>query len=504
MSEIAITIQNVSKCFKRYRHPVDRLKELLFPGKQRADEFWALRDISLEIPKGKTLGIVGANGSGKSTLLQIIVGTLAPTTGHINVQGRISALLELGSGFNPEFTGRQNIFFNGQVLGLTQRQIEDKYDDIVGFADIGDFIDQPVKTYSSGMFVRLAFAVATSVEPDILVVDEALAVGDEAFQRKCYARLEKIQERGGTILFVSHSAGTIIDLCDSAILMSKGELLLYNTPKYVIDKYHKLIYAPPEKVQSVREELRRLNQKQHHPFSPGGQYTEANFNSNNGEKNGEKKGESLRENNRGKIDENNQENNHAEITHELPGILLVHSQPFYDPNLRPAETISYFSRGAKISNPQILTRRKEPVNNLVGRENYIYTYEVEFLQEVSKVRFGMLIKTTSGSELGGASYRFPEEKLENGVVKAGTKVVVKFRFNCLLNPGVYFLNAGVSGIVKGQFTYLARCIDVGMFRVLPEEDSHATGIIDFMIKPNLSVDEVEQTLSVSPEVEIMV
>ncbi len=493
MSEVAITIQNVSKCFKRYRHPVDRLKELLFPGKQRADEFWALRDISLEIPKGKTLGIVGANGSGKSTLLQIIVGTLSPTTGHVNVQGRISALLELGSGFNPEFTGRQNIFFNGQVLGLTQRQIEDKYDDIVAFADIGDFIDQPVKTYSSGMFVRLAFAVATSVEPDILVVDEALAVGDEAFQRKCYARLEKIQDRGGTILFVSHSAGTVIDLCDSAVLMSEGELLLYNTPKYAIDKYHKLIYAPTEKIQSVREELRRLNQKQYHQNLSQDTIT-PNLTKDIGQNSSgvtQQAGEVVTE------------KTAAEIINELPTFALQ-SKPFYDPNLKPAETLSYLSRGAKISNPQILTRRKEPVNNLIGRDNYIYTYEVEFLQEASKVRFGMLVKTIKGSELGGASYRFPDEKLEDGVVKAGTKVVVKFRFNCLLNPGVYFLNAGVSGIVNGHFTYLARCIDVGMFRVLPEEDSDSTGIIDFMIKPNLTVDEVDETLSVSPEMKILV
>jgi lipopolysaccharide transport system ATP-binding protein len=493
MSEVAITIQNVSKCFKRYRHPVDRLKELLFPGKQRADEFWALRDISLDIPKGKTLGIVGANGSGKSTLLQIIVGTLAPTTGHVNVQGRISALLELGSGFNPEFTGRQNIFFNGQVLGLTQRQIEDKYDDIVAFADIGDFIDQPVKTYSSGMFVRLAFAVATSVEPDILVVDEALAVGDEAFQRKCYARLEKIQDRGGTILFVSHSAGTVIDLCDSAVLMSEGELLLYNTPKYVIDKYHKLIYAPTEKIQTVREELRRLNHKQYQQNLSQDTIT-PNLTQNIGQ------------NSSGETQQAGEvvtEKTAAEIINELPTFALQ-SKPFYDPNLKPAETLSYLSRGAKISNPQILTRRKEPVNNLIGRDNYIYTYEVEFLQEASKVRFGMLVKTIKGSELGGASYRFPEEKLEDRVVKAGTKVVVKFIFNCLLNPGVYFLNAGVSGIVNGQFTYLARCIDVGMFRVLPEEDSDATGIIDFMIKPSLSVARVDETLSVSPEIEILV
>lgn len=476
MSEVAITIQNVSKCFKRYRHPVDRLKEILFPGKIRADEFWALRDISLEIPKGKTLGIVGSNGSGKSTLLQIIVGTLVPSTGKVNVQGRISALLELGSGFNPEFTGRQNIFFNGQLLGLTQKQIEARYDDIVGFADIGDFIDQPVKTYSSGMFVRLAFAVATSVEPDILVVDEALAVGDEAFQRKCYARLEKIQERGGTILFVSHSAGTVIELCDSAILMSEGELLLYNRPKFVIDKYHKLIYAPAEKIQTVRQEIRQINQQQHRPNIIAEHYPSP------------QKYQIAQQ--------GTPVNNLSE-----PPIFTLQSKPFYDPNLKPAETISYLSRGAKISDPQILTRRKEKVNNLIGREDYIYTYEVEFLKEASKVRFGMLLKTIQGSELGGASYIFPEDKMENRVVKAGTKVVLKFKFKCLLTPGVYFLNAGVSGIVDGQFTYLARCIDVGMFRVLPEEESYATGTIDFMIKPSLKMDE---NLSVAQDMEILV
>lgn len=478
MSEVAITIQNVSKCFKRYRHPVDRLKELLFPAKRRADEFWALRDINLEIPKGKTLGIVGANGSGKSTLLQIIVGTLAPTTGQVNVQGRISALLELGSGFNPEFTGRQNIFFNGQLLGLTQKQIEARYDEIVGFADIGDFIDQPVKTYSSGMFVRLAFAVATSVEPDILVVDEALAVGDEAFQRKCYARLENIQDRGGTILFVSHSAGTVIELCDSAILMSEGELILASTPKFVIDKYHKLIYAPAEKIKTVREEIRRLNCEPSRPLIP----------------------QDYPISQPPTISADEHLDNALNEISEIPKFPLQ-SQPFYDPNLKPAETISYLSRGAKISNPQILTRRKEKVNNLIGRDDYVYSYEVEFLKDASKIRFGMLLKTIHGSELGGASYIFPEEKMENRVVKAGTKVVLKFRFKCLLNPGVYFLNAGVSGIVDGHFTYLARCIDVGMFRVLPEEESYATGTIDFMIKPSLKMSE---NLPVSQDMEILV
>ena len=185
MSEgIAISLKNVSKVFRRYRRPVERLKEILIPGKSRAEEFWALRNINLEIPKGETLGIIGRNGSGKSTLLQIIAGTLTPTTGELELNGRVSALLELGSGFNPEFTGRQNVFFNGRVLGLSQEEVAEKFDQIAAFADIGDFIDQPIKTYSSGMVVRLAFAVVAHTEPSILIVDEALAVGDAKFEEQ--------------------------------------------------------------------------------------------------------------------------------------------------------------------------------------------------------------------------------------------------------------------------------------------------------------------------------
>ncbi len=230
-AELAISLSNVSKCFKRYDRPIDRLKEVLLPSKNYADDFWALRDINLEIPKGQSVGIVGRNGSGKSTLLQIIAGILTPTTGEVNINGRVSALLELGSGFNPEFTGRQNVFFNGRLLGLDKIEIEQKFEEIAEFADIGDFIEQPVKTYSSGMFVRLAFAVATSTTPDILIVDEALSVGDEAFQRKCFARIQSIQDRGGTILFVSHSASSVVELCKYAVLMSLGEILLSGSPK---------------------------------------------------------------------------------------------------------------------------------------------------------------------------------------------------------------------------------------------------------------------------------
>ncbi|MBD2082341.1 ABC transporter ATP-binding protein [Leptolyngbya sp. FACHB-17] len=237
MDEIAISLKNVSKCYKRYAHPVDRLKEILLPGKSRAESFWAIQDIDLDISKGETVGIVGQNGAGKSTLLQVITQTLTPTTGSLRVNGRISALLELGSGFNPEFTGRQNVFFNGRILGLTQAEIEERFDRITGFADIGDFIDQPVKTYSSGMFIRLAFAVAVNTDPDILIVDEALAVGDVFFQQKCFTRLRELQESGVTLLFVSHDSGAVCKLCDRAILIEHGKVVLDATPRQVVDLY---------------------------------------------------------------------------------------------------------------------------------------------------------------------------------------------------------------------------------------------------------------------------
>ncbi len=236
--ESVISIKNVSKCFKRYARPVDRLKEILLPGKSRAEEFWALRDIDLEIPRGSTFGLVGRNGSGKSTLLQIIAGTLQPTIGSVRTDGRISALLELGSGFNPEFTGRQNIYFNGRILGMSQSEIDQRIPEIEEFAEIGEFVDQPVKTYSSGMFVRLAFAVAINVNPDILIVDEALAVGDIFFQAKCLKRLKAIQASGTTILFVSHDMNSVNSLCQAAALLQDGKVLLQSSPNDVAGVYH--------------------------------------------------------------------------------------------------------------------------------------------------------------------------------------------------------------------------------------------------------------------------
>lgn len=236
----AISLTNVSKAFNRYHHPVDRLKDILLPGKQRSEEFWALQGINLSIEKGETVGIIGRNGSGKSTLLQIIAKTLQPTTGEVRVNGRVSALLELGSGFNPEFTGRQNVFFNGRVLGLSQTEIESKFDDIAAFADIGLFIDQPVKTYSSGMFIRLGFAVAVHVEPEVFIVDEALAVGDVVFQHKCMRRIKALMDSGVTTLFVSHDANAVKTLCRSAFMLEKGRFYTSGLPNDVFIEYMKL------------------------------------------------------------------------------------------------------------------------------------------------------------------------------------------------------------------------------------------------------------------------
>lgn len=245
-NDIAISVKNLSKCFQIYESPRDRLKQFVLPRMQRLAgkspkqyyrEFWALKDLSFEIKKGETVGIVGRNGSGKSTLLQIICGTLTPTSGSVETRGRVAALLELGSGFNPEFTGRENVYMNAAVLGLSKEEVDERFDDIAAFADIGDFIKQPVRTYSSGMMVRLAFSVAIHVEPDILIVDEALAVGDVAFQMKCLDRMEKIRSCGTTILFVSHSLEQVKRFCDIAVWVDQGEVKLMGESNYVSDQF---------------------------------------------------------------------------------------------------------------------------------------------------------------------------------------------------------------------------------------------------------------------------
>jgi len=458
MTDIAIKVNNLRKCYQIYDTPRDRLKQFVIPRLQKLSrqspkqyfrEFWALKDVSFEIKKGETVGIIGRNGSGKSTLLQMICGTLTPTSGSVQTNGRIAALLELGSGFNPEFSGRENVYMNASVLGLSNEEIDKRFDDIVVFADIGDFIEQPVKTYSSGMMVRLAFAVAINVDPEILIVDEALSVGDELFQRKCFSRIEAIRANGATILFVSHSGGTIIELCDRAVLMDAGDKLAIGTPKQIVGRYQKLLYAPADKREAIREQIRRADV-----------YFVASADT-------------------------------VENTSHEERLLKEHAQELqesFDPNLKPSSMIEYESHGAYIGSPAVLSLAGKQINNVVRGKTYLYTYTVQFTKSACNVHFAMLIKTTSGVELGGGvSASGARNSL--AYVPAGSNYRVEFRFCCALNPGVYFLNAGVVGDVDGSETYLHRVIDIAMFRVQPDSENLATGIVDFGCYPEFELQQ---------------
>ena len=255
MSEIkknyAIQVENVTKIYKLYDKPIDRLKESLsLSHREYHRDFYALNGLSFHVEKGQTVGIIGTNGSGKSTILKIITGVLTPTTGRVEVDGKISALLELGAGFNMDYTGIENIYMNGTMMGYSKKEMDEKLQDILDFAEIGDFVYQPVKTYSSGMFVRLAFALAINVEPEILIVDEALSVGDVFFQAKCYRRMEEIRKSGTTILMVTHDMGSIIKYCDKVILLNKGNFVAQGTAGHMVDLYKKILAGQMEALEA--------------------------------------------------------------------------------------------------------------------------------------------------------------------------------------------------------------------------------------------------------------
>jgi len=256
-TEPVISVRGISKCYEIYDKPIDRLKQTLWRGKRRYyREFWALRDISFEVRRGESIGIIGRNGSGKSTLLQIIAGTLRPTHGEVEVHGRVAALLELGSGFNPDFTGRENAFLNGAILGMTKPEVERRFDAIAAFADIGQFIDMPVKTYSTGMLVRLAFAVQIQLEPDILIVDEALAVGDSLFQKRCYQKLEEMRAKGLTLVFVSHDQESVRTLTTRALLLDGGQVRALGSSAEVVLEYRRLLHEQEKKYNEQLMELK--------------------------------------------------------------------------------------------------------------------------------------------------------------------------------------------------------------------------------------------------------
>lgn len=447
-SETVIELHDVGKVFPVYDKPVHRLYQMMSSRRSQRRwyrEFNALSNIELSIVSGETVGIVGRNGSGKSTLLQLICGTLAPSTGSIHVRGRIAALLELGAGFNPDFTGRENVYLNGTVLGLTRSEIDQRFDDIAAFADIGDFIEQPVKSYSSGMYIRLAFAVAINVMPDILIIDEALAVGDEAFQRKCFARINAIRDEGATVLFVSHSAGTILELCDRGLLLDKGDLLMQGTPKAVISNYQKLLYAPAEKLDSIRDGIRNhiADQADEEPSL------------------------TLTDD--------------AECEEDISTSTRVDNESFLDEEMLPQSTMRYHPRGARIDDVRIETLKGRRVNVLKHGNEYIYAYRVEFHNAAAAVRFGMMIKTVTGLEIGGAVSA--PAGMSELIIRSGQVFRVRFRFKALLSTGTYFLNAGVTAFDPGGETFLDRYIDVAMFRILPDLQRTLTGIVDFEARP---------------------
>jgi lipopolysaccharide transport system ATP-binding protein len=438
----AVRVANLSKCYEIYGRPEDRLKQSVYPRLRRLAgqepknyyrEFWALKDVSFEVKKGETVGIIGRNGSGKSTLLQIICGTLAPTGGTVETNGRVAALLELGSGFNPEFTGRENVYMNGAVLGLSREEISARFDDIAAFADIGEFIEQPVKTYSSGMYARLAFAVAVNVRPDILVVDETLAIGDEAFQRKCFARINEIRERGVAILFVSHSTSAVVELCDRAMLMEEGKRILSGVPKLVVSLYQKLLYAAPGRIQAVIHEIRQVDENGMAQQACGVASLRASGRFRRGE--------------------------------ELPEDIAE-----FENELRPQSTVEYARKGAQIRDVHIEDMQGRRVNVLVHGEKYRYCYRVDFDAAATKVGFGMMLKTVTGLEVGGQGSHAISDGLP--FVQSGQSIEVAFEFCNLLVPGSYFGNAGVSTHENGSLEYLHRIVDAVMFRVKPINTDH--------------------------------
>ncbi len=402
---------------------------------------FALSNLDFQVKKGEALGIIGRNGSGKSTLLQMLAGTLTPSSGKIKIQGRVGALLELGSGFNFDFTGRENVFLNGAINGLARREVIEKFDAIADFAEIGHFIEKPVRTYSTGMMLRLAFAIQTVLEPEVLIIDEALAVGDEAFQRKCIAHILKMKAQGVTILFVSHAPNQVIELCDRVLLLNQGNLLLDSAPNLGLKYYHKLIYAETDNEQKIIDEIKAKNPK----ATKNGDSEEA-------------------------TDEGCSKNKKSNPEESI--------EPYWDVNFQSKSKVNYQTRGAEIHGVKILSDQNEKVNHLVWGRHYTYSYSVTFQQRPKEsVRFGMMIKSLNGVELGGGVSK--EHSLSKGFDKEQI-VEVRFGFKCQLVSGSYFCNAGVEGIRNGERTYLHRIEDAMIFRVMERNESDVTGWVGFV------------------------
>ena len=414
-SEVAIKIENLSKCYQIYGQPRDRLKQFVLPRlrrlvglppKQYFREFWALKDVTFEVKKGETVGIIGRNGSGKSTLLQMICGTLNPTCGRITTNGRIAALLELGSGFNPEFTGRENVYMNGSVLGLSRVEIDQRFEDIAAFADIGDFIEQPVKTYSSGMMVRLAFAVAINVSPDILIIDEALAVGDAAFQRKCMRKINELSDSGVTLLFVSHDIETVRKICSDAAYLNHGMVLGVGPAKDVCIEYERDLFGAAKGSEASR-------------IANEGDASSSSFGS-------------------------------------------------LDPELLVTNEKTYGDGRAQILDVGVVNKYGQKINVLEPGVELRVSYRAKFLASSVRPIFGMMITNREGVCVFGTNTE--SHSLSARQYNAGDEVRVEFRLSNNLGPGIYYLTCGIhSGENNDGLIYLQRRMDVMIFKSIKDD-----------------------------------
>lgn len=417
MESIAINVDNVSKIYRLYNKPSDRLKEALgFSKKKLYQEHYALNNVSFEVRKGETVGIIGTNGSGKSTILKIITGVLNPTQGNVSIQGRISALLELGAGFNMEYTGIENIYLNGTMMGFSEEEINAKMDDILSFADIGDFVHQPVKTYSSGMFVRLAFAVAINIDPEILIVDEALSVGDVFFQAKCYRKFEEFKKKGKTILFVSHDLSAISKYCDRAILLNQGVKLGEGSPKDMIDAYKQVLvgqYETPKAGVDVPD------------LTADGDVRAA-------------------------LDKQKKKQEAARM------------------GVNP-ETLEYGTKQAEIVSYYITDKNDVQTTAILKGDEFTMHMKVKIGQDLPAPIFAFSIKNIKGVEITGTNTMFEKTFLES--VKAGQVLEITFRQKMRLQGGDYLISLGVTGYEKDTFKVYHRLYDVLNITVVSDKDT---------------------------------
>ncbi len=433
--EIAICADQITKIYKLYEKPSDRMKEALgIARKKLHKESYALHGVDMTIYQGETVGIIGTNGSGKSTILKIITGVLNPTSGNLTVNGRISALLELGAGFNMEYNGIENIYLNGTMMGFTKKEIDDKLQDILDFADIGDYVYQPCKTYSSGMFVRLAFAVAINIEPEILIVDEALSVGDVFFQAKCYHKFDEFKKMGKTILFVSHDLSSIAKYCDRVVLLNQGHKLGEGSPKEMIDAYKQVLvgqYTIPEEEDSLLEDE---------------DINELAAEVSNGNKKKTKKGTS--------VGTKEQKNN--------GGVNAVQM------GVNP-DTLEYGTKTAVIHDYYVTDKNGTRTSAIIKGEEFTLHYKVKFEEDIPAPIFAFTIKNVRGTEITGTNSMFEKAFLSS--VKAGDVKEVTFTQNMDLQGGEYLLSLGVTGYEKEKFEVYHRLYDVINITVVSDKDT---------------------------------